>query len=383
MRTVPRTLLILVALLVCPYPPVYAVVRPFPDDAPLRALQFVDEKEGWAAGDDGVIWHTIDGGKTWERQASGTRASLRGMHFVTPYSVGSWAGWNCPAVVLQGVVLTTTDGGLRWTQLTNDNVPGLNCIRFFNDHSGVACGDGSAASRPACSSPTIAENHGQPIPGKRCGSWHAGDFSDMQTGALAGTWGQMATLRDGFFGASDVDPLGNRSILGLKLNGARAVAVGQGGLILTSSKSAGLKWGFVELGLARATLANIDFHAVAVRDQHIWAVGRPGSFVMHSSDFGQSWEMQATGQTLPLHALHFVNENEGWAVGELGTILATEDGGKNWKVRRQGAQRAASVVYPCPPTQPAPLIPSPGSAVNRVIFRWLAGYLDRLDHAKG
>ena len=44
---------------------------------PLRCIQFVDENEGWAAGDDGVVWHTINGGKTWERQPTGTRASLR------------------------------------------------------------------------------------------------------------------------------------------------------------------------------------------------------------------------------------------------------------------------------------------------------------------
>src|SRR5262249_31572305 len=37
-------------------------------DAALRTIQFADENEGWTAGDDGVVWHTIDGGKRWERQ---------------------------------------------------------------------------------------------------------------------------------------------------------------------------------------------------------------------------------------------------------------------------------------------------------------------------
>src|SRR5437879_5338350 len=36
------------------------------DDAPLHAIQFVDAQEGWAVGDEGVVWHTIDGGKKWE-----------------------------------------------------------------------------------------------------------------------------------------------------------------------------------------------------------------------------------------------------------------------------------------------------------------------------
>ncbi len=32
-------------------------------DAPLHAIQFVDRLEGWACGADGVVWHSIDGGK--------------------------------------------------------------------------------------------------------------------------------------------------------------------------------------------------------------------------------------------------------------------------------------------------------------------------------
>ena len=57
-------------------------------DAGLHAVQFVDAREGWACGDDGAVWHSIDGGKAWERQTTGTRASLRGLHFVNPY-----CGW--------------------------------------------------------------------------------------------------------------------------------------------------------------------------------------------------------------------------------------------------------------------------------------------------
>src|SRR5262249_40158710 len=38
---------------------------------------------------------------------------------------------------------------------------------------------------------------------------------------------------------------------------------------------------------------------------------------------------------------YFTDENTGWAVGELGTVLGTRDGGKTWKVQRRGGQRAA------------------------------------------
>src|SRR5579862_4894378 len=50
--------------------PAQATEPRWPEDAALRAVQFVDGNEGWAVGDDGVILHTIDGGKNWEPQVS-------------------------------------------------------------------------------------------------------------------------------------------------------------------------------------------------------------------------------------------------------------------------------------------------------------------------
>src|SRR3954451_23583035 len=91
-------------------------------DAGLHAVQFVDASEGWACGDDGAIWHTIDAGKTWERQKTGTRASLRGIHFVTPYT-----GWAVGRVETSagsvGVMLKTTDGGLKWSEQGTNALP--------------------------------------------------------------------------------------------------------------------------------------------------------------------------------------------------------------------------------------------------------------------
>ena len=53
------------------------------EDASLRSVYFIDQKEGWAVGDEGVILHTLNGGATWHRQATGLRSSLRSVHFIT------------------------------------------------------------------------------------------------------------------------------------------------------------------------------------------------------------------------------------------------------------------------------------------------------------
>lgn len=314
---------------------------PFFGDAALRTIQFADENEGWAAGDDGVVWHTIDGGKTWERQPTGTRASIRCVHFLTPYSGWAVGRVELPGGGSSGVVLSTADGGLEWKPVSVNSVPGLNMVKFFGERRGIAVGDGTDTFPSGLFQTVDGGRTWKLVPGVRNPSWLAGDFSDPQTGVLAGAWNRLAPVRDGAMGEADVDQLSGRNVTGLKLNGERAVAVGQGGLVMISNDTAGVRWGFADLKLPQEVRAAIDFDAVAVRGSHIWAVGRPGSIVLHSADFGSTWEVFKTGQPLPLHAVHFIDEKRGWACGEFGTILATTDGGKSWTVQRQGGMRSA------------------------------------------
>src|SRR5262245_59930912 len=114
------------------------------DDAALRAVQFVDRNEGWDVGADGAVWHSIDGGRTWERQPTGVRASLRGLHFLNPYT-----GWVVGREELPhdggsvGVLLFTSDGGLSWRRSAANALPGLNRVQFLDEKTGFVVGDGT------------------------------------------------------------------------------------------------------------------------------------------------------------------------------------------------------------------------------------------------
>ena len=335
--------------------PLAADTRYF-DDAALHAVQFVDVNEGWAVGDEGVVWHTIDGGKNWERQPTGTRGSLRAVHFLNPFT-----GWAVGREELPngggsvGIVLVTSDGGLKWHRLSINALPGLNTVKFFNDKFGIAAGDGSEQYPSGVFNTNDGGRTWKPLAGPRCPSWLAADFhQDAQHGALAGSWSRLATLRQGNLGAADVEELAGRSVQGLQLLGKQAVAVGQGGLVLVSTGSAGVRWGFADLKQPSDVKACLDFQSVASRGDHVWVVGRPGSVVMYSNDRGQTWSMRKTGQTLPLQGVYFLNELRGWAVGQLGTVLTTDDGGETWTMQRQGGQRAA-VLFIHAATPGAPL----------------------------
>src|SRR5262249_37788809 len=138
------------------------------EDAALYAVQFVDGNEGWAVGAEGAIWHTIDGGKNWERQPSGVRSTLRAVHFLNPFT-----GWAAGREELPhgagsvGVILVTRDGGLKWQRLSVNTLPGLNCVRFFDDKFGIVAGDGSDQFPSGVFSTNDAGRTWKALPGPR------------------------------------------------------------------------------------------------------------------------------------------------------------------------------------------------------------------------
>ncbi|MDO9310691.1 MAG: P-loop NTPase fold protein, partial [Nitrosomonas sp.] len=74
----------------------------------LRSITFdADGQQGWAAGVGGTILKTVDGGKTWEPQASGTGERLNSITFDADGQQGWAAGEG-------GTILKTEDGGKSW-----------------------------------------------------------------------------------------------------------------------------------------------------------------------------------------------------------------------------------------------------------------------------
>ena len=60
-----------------------------------------------------------------------------------------------------------------------------------------------------------------------------------------------------------------------------------------------------------------------------WAVGERGC-ILHTENSGSQWFPQTSHVTNPLLDVAFVDASRGWAVGVGGMILHTDDGGQNW-----------------------------------------------------
>lgn len=63
--------------------------------------------------------------------------------------------------------------------------------------------------------------------------------------------------------------------------------------------------------------------------------------VCSSSAFASStWTRQRTASLAWLHAVFFIDQNRGWAVGSRGTLLSTNDGGKSWQTKSHPTEDA-------------------------------------------
>jgi photosystem II stability/assembly factor-like uncharacterized protein len=63
-----------------------------------------------------------------------------------------------------------------------------------------------------------------------------------------------------------------------------------------------------------------------------WCVGSTGA-VVHTSDGGESWNLQESGIEQDLYSVHFFDNLHGWAGGK-NVVLGSTNGGEHWSVQR-------------------------------------------------
>lgn len=79
--------------------------------------------------------------------------------------------------------------------------------------------------------------------------------------------------------------------------------------------------------------------AVARAGARLVAVGERG-IVLLSDDIGKVWRQARVPVRTTLTAVTFVDEKSGWAVGHMGVVLHSADGGESWTKQMDGVQAA-------------------------------------------
>ncbi len=109
------------------------------DSGKFNSVHFADNRSGWIAGNDGIILHTSNAGKSWKRQVSGTTNNLQDIHFMDAE--------NGIAVGENGTILTTVDGGQTWTKELRTPTHNLERISFLGTRRFVTGFGGALLSK--------------------------------------------------------------------------------------------------------------------------------------------------------------------------------------------------------------------------------------------
>ncbi|MCY4757143.1 YCF48-related protein [Pelomonas aquatica] len=115
-------------------------------------------------------------------------------------------------------------------------------------------------------------------------------------------------------------------LLGLTRAGSRVVAVGEQGLIELSDDDG------KTFRAAKSVPVQVTLTAVHFADaSHGWAVGHLG-VILATTDGGETWTLQRqdVGKDQPLLSVFFLDGKRGIAVGLWSLLLTTEDGGGTW-----------------------------------------------------
>ncbi|HRX78790.1 MAG TPA: YCF48-related protein [Pirellulaceae bacterium] len=311
-------------------------------DAALHDVFFLDTNRGWAVGDRGVIWMTEDGGRRWRLADSPVNCSLQSIHFVDDQNGWIVGGWTQPySHRTSGVILRTENGGRRWTQVPSETLPKLMRVRFFDKRHGWAVGTPSAMYPAGIFRSEDGGRSWSSFATDHQNEWLAANFVDANRGVVVGRNGAVVGV-----GQTSLQPLmkpntGLRHLHTVQATGPSHIQLaGDGGLLLVTEDAA-RTWQAPELPLSPDVIDKVDFRAAASSGNFRWLVGNPGSCILRSADHGRTWQLLHTGQSLPIHAMTFKDARRGWAVGALGMILATKDGGETWAPQHGGGTRAA------------------------------------------
>ncbi len=247
---------------------------------------FANEREGWVVGELGRIFHTTDGGVTWERQTVDTKRPF--------FTISCLDARNLWVAGKEGIVYNTTNGGESWTARPTGSTRHVFNLQFGPQERG----------------------HG------------VGDFGTMiHTEDGGKQWAVMQvppeiTLPES---AADtgVDP-GDINLYGLSYADADHLwVVGEFGTIMASAD--GGRTFRQQHGPYETTLFGVYF----TTPERGWAVGID-SVILRTVDGGATWAPVPAPVAQRSYYDVMVRGDRGWIVGSSGTILRSDDGGATW-----------------------------------------------------
>lgn len=311
------------------------VAKANPADACLNGLAILSADRLCSVGDSGTILLTENAGRTWSIIRSPTTANLNDVHFFDSEhgiavggSIGSFTRMS------RGVILRTSDGGKTWQSVPTD----LPCLLGVSHNASYYICWGHFDPKHQ-TSVFISSDRGASWIGAELPLGHAQTAAVDDFGWIIGIDSLGRILSENLFNRRlQNSGSGQTAVRSLLHTGEQWIAGGDFGRLQASSD--GMQWSELNLPLSTEARRLCQWRSICRFGSNLWVCGSPGSIVLHSADRGATWKILSTRHSLPLEEIRFLDEQRGWAVGPLGRILATRDGGESWYEQRAGGRRA-------------------------------------------
>lgn len=316
-------------------------------DAELTDLHCIDSDRCWIVGDRGLVMRTDDGGKKWKpinlvgdrRDPESPRIQCR---LESIFFVSATHGWiaggfsNAGSTTSTGVLFATVDGGKSWKQLQGIALPKINQVFFKTPLNGIAIGDGNAEKPTGVFSTRDGGRTWSVVKAGSIESWQtAGHFNGLTV--LASANGKLARYENEALGTSLIEQQQSGRTSPSQIHQFQMLderfgfAVGDSNRLLIT-RNGGHSWGSISVDLGEP----VDFHTLSIQGNRVWLAGNPGSRIWTRTMEETHWTPQETPFRTPISKIAFVNEHVGWAIGICGDIVHTVDGGQSWQLQRRG-----------------------------------------------
>lgn len=280
----------------------------------LTDVHFIDNMTGWIVGEDNTVLSTTMGGNTWPQAPVSTfDGNFRSVHLIDENK--GWISGDMNGKTIDGNIYISTSGGSYPDPQKSLMYP-LNTI-FCLDEKLVWTGgekgqllyttDGGKTWLESVTKPDFSINSIQ--------------FLDKNTGFAAGSKGNIITSKDGGISWDSIFVIPESDLLSIHfIDSATGWACGSKNTILKyNGEEEGAKWSLqprIENEPVGITWKDIFF----LDENYGWIVGDGGT-VYRTENGGNSWINESTGLFDDLNAIHMVEYDKGWIVGEEGLIL--------------------------------------------------------------